>query len=724
MSLREVITTKQSRSLIYIIFIAISLFLISVLISFYSSLNIDQLLIARDISEKEIQTFKSGENTFKIGLPQKSNYLVRIEGEYLDDKEIPCKITFNNNDIISCSLLPNQILKKEFVIPNNISLKGKNILSVSLKEDIFKIKNINIKNFRGYNSGFPRMVVIFKNTKDSFNNTLLLKGVLNNSYLILFVLISILFLIVFIVTKPLFVDITSQLKMIFYNTIPIILIAIITVLVHLFSSYIIIWDFLDMVILTFLPVVITNIFIGYKVIIDRNNLKYIKIVLISVFFIYISIYCFIMIRHIILEIRGFPFGNAHDFGYIHQAIWNAANGNTLYSTFYPAFKDVPWNLLGDHTHIFLLLLVPFYWIWPFADGLLILQSITIMLTGILLFIFSWRIIKSLLIACTIFLVFLVHPFVVTLFSGVEFRAIVFIMPFYILACYYLVTSKWIPLTITLLIAMTVQESVFAIVICFGIYILIFHFKEFRTRWFATGLICLALIYGVLTLKVIMPYFKTSHGYHHFVIIDPKILFDLGDIKYLHKLLFPLLYLPCLSPTMLLGIPNFIQNLICDATARDFHLWHSVEIIPIVFCAAILSISWLLKWNKISRFIVLLILLAMLISSIIQSKYLISQYGAFNLTKEQTQRYQDFKDIMKEIPQDASLRTQFLLLRQTSGRHQINSSYFTKPNDFILLHKDLFVRNDEKKSFNEDLVKYNYQLIKQVGDFFLYKYNNK
>ncbi len=68
--------------------------------------------------------------------------------------------------------------------------------------------------------------------------------------------------------------------------------------------------------------------------------------------------------------------NAIDLAYYNQVFWKTIHGQPFGLTIHPHLS------LGDHVEPFLLLLAPFYWLWPDARMLLLLQSLALTLTAL------------------------------------------------------------------------------------------------------------------------------------------------------------------------------------------------------------------------------------------------------------------------------------------------------------------------------------------------------
>src|SRR3989338_10375794 len=75
--------------------------------------------------------------------------------------------------------------------------------------------------------------------------------------------------------------------------------------------------------------------------------------------------------------------DAIDLGLFDHTMW-------LYSTFnYPFFNYLKGiNLLGDHSHVILIFLTPFYWLWNDARMLLLLQGVIAVLGAVPVYLLS------------------------------------------------------------------------------------------------------------------------------------------------------------------------------------------------------------------------------------------------------------------------------------------------------------------------------------------------
>jgi len=93
----------------------------------------------------------------------------------------------------------------------------------------------------------------------------------------------------------------------------------------------------------------------------------------------------------------------YDMALFDQGIW-------LLSRFHNPFVTVMGrNLFGDHTCFILLLVVPLFWIYPHAQGLLVLQACVLAAAGIPLYLLGRRLLRSSVLATALVGVYLLNP---------------------------------------------------------------------------------------------------------------------------------------------------------------------------------------------------------------------------------------------------------------------------------------------------------------------------
>lgn len=261
---------------------AITIFLLAYLFCFHSSPNnIKELYVhEHEIKGKNIQKENS---SIIINLLEKDNYLIRIKGKYLADLPASCKVIFNKKHT-STFLLTQQQFQKEIIVKNELVEKGRNTLELDFGKNSSNIViyEINIKNIRGYNGHFPRLIVAFGSSSNFLNNLLIIKNVFTPilSLLITCLFVTALFYLFMIAIRPLWeyrnYSIAIQLKVELLSIIPVISISVMTLVTTFISSYYIVWDLLDILMLTFAPMLIISFFIGNEFLKQKLNKSIIK----------------------------------------------------------------------------------------------------------------------------------------------------------------------------------------------------------------------------------------------------------------------------------------------------------------------------------------------------------------------------------------------------------------------------------------------------------------
>jgi uncharacterized membrane protein len=93
----------------------------------------------------------------------------------------------------------------------------------------------------------------------------------------------------------------------------------------------------------------------------------------------------------------------------------------------------------------------------------------------------------------------------------EFHEISLSVPLLAFATFFLVRRRYIPFLVCLGLALLVKEEMAFVVSAFGLYVLLIQ----RKRGLGLGLILFGVIWAVLLLQYVIPFFRGSEGYYYF-----------------------------------------------------------------------------------------------------------------------------------------------------------------------------------------------------------------
>ena len=426
----------------------------------------------------------------------------------------------------------------------------------------------------------------------------------------------------------------------------------------------------------------------------QAKIKSINIMLLWVF---ISLYIFYFGLISIIKFNSFAF---YDFDLaVHDlSVWNILHGSIFNS-----ILNIPF--LGNHMNLILFLVAPLYLIFNHPLTLLFLQTLSLALTALPLYLLSKKILNenwALLIA----ILYLLYP-ALSYTNLYEFHPTVF-ATFFLTAAFYCYEAKsFNKFMVFSVLACLCQENIPLAIIMFGILALI---NRREKKW-----VIAPLLFGVIYLLIILliqAYFNNNtvqffHIYMHLgdtplgiitnFIKQPMILLQALARKqvliYILQVFLPLAFLPFLSPLKLIpALPFFLQHTLSNRLSDLTIYYHyTAEIIPFLFVGLIYSVSSLLKrgWAKNEMLLKVSLLLVVVLSRIFFGP---SFFILPHLVRQQQIDYLDaYKDnFVKKIPAQASVVATFEFLSHLSHRrnlysfHHVYIGYHTLSNKIYFL----------------------------------------
>ncbi len=292
---------------------------------------------------------------------------------------------------------------------------------------------------------------------------------------------------------------------------------------------------------------------------------------------------------------------AFDLGIYMQSLWSSVHGHSLlYTTLWEGSR------FAMHFEPIMFLLMPFYALFPGAAVLLIIQSVAL---GICALPVYWIARDKLGERAGVLYaaIFLVSPVVYGVNQD-EFHGVALAVPFLFFSFYLFKKQHFFWGLVLAIFAMMCKENVPTVVIFMGLYWLweervnILVCLKNRTLprskaiLYPVALCVLGLIWLYGALYVAIPHFNPE-GEHVLLnryenpiqdlFADPAI-----KIGYFACLFGPLLLTSLFHPpTLLIGLPIFVQNLATDHVDM-YHIWtqHSALLIPWLFIASIYGVK--------------------------------------------------------------------------------------------------------------------------------------
>lgn len=393
----------------------------------------------------------------------------------------------------------------------------------------------------------------------------------------------------------------------------------------------------------------------------------------------------------------------YDLGIFNQVIWNLAHGRIWQTTL--VFETKGYY---DHFEPILVLLVPFYWLRPNADVLLILQAVALGLGSLPIYLYAWQRLRSLRIALLLAALYLIMPALhnANLYDFHEMSFLPVLLGF---TLYGLLRGQRRVVFVFLGLALLVKEDVAVTAFAVGLYILLLKPTGFRRR---DGLLiaAFAAVWMVLVLKVFypaltrgMPYpfvgrryawlADTPEGALRALVTQPgQILSALlipQKLLFLVRLLGPFLFLPLLGwPVVGLAAPILFYLMLSSYEPQwSIRSYYNPPLLPILFFALIQTFyRWRLTVNgrRLTQLALLGIVMATGITYYFEAPGPGSrrfQPASFRTTADDQAVY----SLLAQIPDKASVSGPWHLLPQLSNRQTIYPSVARpqEPPQFLL-----------------------------------------
>lgn len=452
--------------------------------------------------------------------------------------------------------------------------------------------------------------------------------------------------------------------------------------------------------------------------IEKDSIQ--KAILIFLYVAICILYSFVsVIKHNRYETAG-------DIGVFNQVFWQLSHFQWPWISF-----NLSRPFLSDHFSPILFILLPFYFVYPDARMLLIVQPF-IALAGVFpLYKIANLQTKSKLFSWAIVLTYFFYP---PLHNAIlfEFHDIVFTPTLFAFAYYFFLLKRKKEMNLTLFLMLFVREEIGFFVATFGLYLLIFQ-KKFRwlgLLWLVAGISFSLTIMHVVIPKIGGNYYYFDYGgsgyYPKDVFLDtlrnPRshfyLLFD-SPVK--RATIFdsyqPFLFLPLFSPvSTLISLEQFASRFFDYRTlARWTSVYHySSPLAPVMAIGCIWTVHKLIKIKPQWQKIILSTTSVLLFLSTLWNTSKLDLVTYIKTEKWQRESWMDCYDkAINTIPQQGSTATDIQFMPHLSYRtniHYLSESYET---EFILLPLNktqnkqpygiYFFRVDNPEKLKQDLV---------------------
>lgn len=376
----------------------------------------------------------------------------------------------------------------------------------------------------------------------------------------------------------------------------------------------------------------------------------------------------------------------YDFGIYDQAIRHLAKFEPPVIDHYTVGGKIIW---ADHLHPGIMLLAPLYWITSRSEGLLILQSLAIGLSGYIIFRTNFRLLKSYLPSLAVLVMYL-------LFVGIQNAVItdfheVAILTIPLAFAYWAILNnhkRWFVAFFVL--CLSFKETLFLLGVGLSFFVWLY-----RPAWrkLAVGLAVGSISYGLFAIKFFIPYlsggiYQYYENYDYSKIIQ-SLFWPVLKLKTVLNLFWsfgflPLAYLPTLPIIILNLVPRFLSG----APSRwDLGMHYNAEIAPTLAISAALVLFRLQK-RLSNRSMVMLSLLLIANSIFLHTYWLRGPLAlAYNPAFYRHSREFGFLDkLIAQVPNGATVMTQNNLAVRFTDRpvYLLRYNYVDYQPEYILM----------------------------------------
>lgn len=409
-------------------------------------------------------------------------------------------------------------------------------------------------------------------------------------------------------------------------------------------------------------------------------------------FLFIIIYTFA--ATVVSLNRYWQFQSAYyDFGVIDAAIWKVSRFQLPYVDHH-SLGNGNVMIFASHLSPSVFLLSPLYWLTDKREVLLIAQSVLVGLSAIVSYFIAKGMIRNKLAIFALIVAFLGYVGLQNALISEFHDTTLSVLPLTVLF-WAIFRKKWFLYFLMLVILLGLKESFAGLGVGIGIYL---FFKGRKYLPFALSTTIISIIWGVLALKYIIPYF--SEG----IYLYSNTNFPGSPIDFIMAFFFPELkwktvwysfltfgFLPIFNLGLLPAImENFLERFVLSpfSSRWDLGLHYNAPLSPLMFVAA-LEVFKKLEGITPKKIISALAVFIILITLFLHRFTLRGPLGLFYnpVFYEQNQRVKYLEDFLKNVPTNGVIYTQNDLAGRLS---HLNVKTFR--DDYKVINPDYVVLN--------------------------------
>jgi uncharacterized membrane protein len=297
------------------------------------------------------------------------------------------------------------------------------------------------------------------------------------------------------------------------------------------------------------------------------------------------------------------FATSGDLSIHDQAAWLLSRGHSPFVTLIGA------NYFGDHLYWIMVAVAPFYWLFPSADTLLVLQSLALALAAIPAFMVARHKLRNEWLACGVAWVYLLNPYIQWINRN-GFHPDVFAVPLVFLTFWFAIRSRWRAFFAVIVLLMLVKEDVALLIVGMGIWVAFLLNRRVGIRTTALGALWLfvnfrfliPLLSGTGSLAAYMSAhinripFGGLTGFLHTLVTKPwrvvSYAFSDGRPLYYVQVFTPLAFVPWLSPSTLAAVilPLLANGLSTWAPQHSLQAQYGTLVVSGLVAAAIFGLA--------------------------------------------------------------------------------------------------------------------------------------
>ncbi len=280
----------------------------------------------------------------------------------------------------------------------------------------------------------------------------------------------------------------------------------------------------------------------------------------------------------------------YDFGILDTTIWKLSRFQPpIIAQLNPPLGKIRW---ADHFDPSLVLIAPLYWLTARPEIMLIAQAVFAGSSAVVAYIMALKFIKSRIVRVSLIVSYLG-------FVGLQnalytdMHSIVFALFPFMLTLWALFEKRWRLYWLFLIITIGFQENMAAVILMLGVFLLLRKDKNVKV---GIATILLGLLYGVLMMKVVIPFF--NGGSYNYQPDTPKIWYEWftrfilpADLK-LRSIVLTFAtfgFIPIGSFAVLpLIVEHYLERFVLNmaATRWDLGFHYNALLSPIMFLASL------------------------------------------------------------------------------------------------------------------------------------------